>query len=93
MRAPPSELRATVDVDYVAGNPPRLIRGEKGDDPTDVVRLCDAFEGLHTNRRLAPRLGFRNIRYVRVDHTGSYAVDANALGTERRCKMFPLPLP
>jgi hypothetical protein len=42
-----SELRAAIDMDCVTGNPSRLLRGEKNDDPTDVVRLGNSLQSLH----------------------------------------------
>src|SRR5258706_12979117 len=82
------ELRAPIYMDRVAGEPPSLLRSEKTHDPTDVVRLSNALDGLHPQRCSAPRLRFRKARHFGLDHAGRYGVDANALGAERSRKVL-----
>src|ERR1700733_9697667 len=48
------QLRAAIDPDGVTGDPACIVGGEEGDDTADVVRLGDALERLHAERRIAP---------------------------------------
>ena len=84
----PSELRAAVDPQRVAGDPPRGVRGEEGDGAGDVVRLGDALQRLDAEREVAPGIGLGEARHVGLDDAGRHGVDADAAPAERRAKCF-----
>jgi hypothetical protein len=54
-----SELRAAIDVNGIAGDPPGIVGCQEGDNATDVVGLRNALERLHPKDELASgrRLG------------------------------------
>src|SRR4029077_14938848 len=59
-----SELRASADLNGVAGHPARRIGSEKADNIGDVIGMTDALQCLHTQSELAALLASGEFRHV-----------------------------
>src|SRR5579862_7985257 len=76
------KLRPTVDRDTGPGDPASRVRCEEYNDIRNIFRLADSLQGLHPKRDLPPRLGFREVRHVRIDHAWRDRIHPNAQGPE-----------
>jgi hypothetical protein len=65
------ELRAAVDSNRIAGDPAGVVGCEESDDPSDIIRLGDALQGLHPQRDIATRIRLREVGHVCFDDTGN----------------------
>src|ERR1700704_663448 len=85
---PTSELRAAIDADGIAGDPPGIFGCQEGDNTTDVVGLRNALERLHPKDELAARVCLGEVRHVRLDDTGRDGIDADTACAKHRGEML-----
>src|SRR6266446_5539409 len=88
MRGEASELRATVYMDSVAGDPARIVGREEGHNRGDVVRLGHVLQCLHAERDFTTGLGLGEAGHVGLHHAGSDGVDADTPGAQAEAKCF-----
>jgi hypothetical protein len=65
-----------------------MFGSEEFDNGSDVIRLADALERLHTDHRVTARFGLSEVRHVGVDHAGRDGVDSDAARAKRRGEIF-----
>jgi hypothetical protein len=75
-------------MDGIAGDPARIFGREKGNDATDIVRLCEALERLHAECKVAAAVRLGEVRHFGLDHTGRHRIDADPTGAKQRGEMF-----
>ena len=78
------KLRTAVDWNACTCDPARSIGCQKSDYVRDVFGLADSLKRLHAERDAAACLGFREVRHVRLNHSGRNGVDANAASAQQR---------
>jgi hypothetical protein len=82
--APNSELRTAIDADGIAGDPPRVLRGEERHNRADIIGLADPLECLHAENEGLALVGLDEVRHFGVDHARRDRVNADAPRPERR---------
>src|SRR6266849_2657002 len=83
-----SELRAAIDVDGIAGDPPGIFGCQEGDNATDVVGLRNALERLHPKDELASGVRLGEVRHVRLDDARCHGIDADTARAKQRGEML-----
>ena len=60
-------VRTAIDADGIAGDPPRVLRGEERHNRTDIIGLADPLERLHAENEGLALVGLDEVRHVGVD--------------------------
>ena len=74
-----SKLRTAIDGNTGTRDPARPIGRHERDYIGNIFRFADTLQCLHPKRDLATCFSLREIRHIRVDHTGRDSIYANAL--------------